>query len=127
MKVELCDLCEKRVDELNSTKVIIKDYKGITCDYNTAFPSKQEFEGVICDDCLNLLRENQTIRLKVMMGEHICKSESVPMSYGDAANILLDKMEQYYSTDNVTLSQEGIIAISKAIDACRILEEIGAK
>lgn len=57
MKVEICDLCEKRVNELNCTKIIIKDYKGITFDFNTAFPNKRKFEGVICDDCLNLLRE----------------------------------------------------------------------
>lgn len=58
MKIEICDLCEKRVDELNSTKVIIKDYKGITFDFGMAFPDKRKFEGVICDDCLDLLRKN---------------------------------------------------------------------
>ena len=57
MKVELCNLCEKRVDEFNSTKVIIKDYKGFTFDLGAVFPDKRKFEGVICDDCLNLLRE----------------------------------------------------------------------
>ena len=59
MKIEVCDLCEKRVDELNSTKVIIKDYKGIAFDFGMAFPDKRKFEGVICDDCLNLLRKRQ--------------------------------------------------------------------
>ena len=58
MKVELCDLCEKRVSELNSTKVIIKDYNGVSFDFGTAFPSKRKFKGIICDDCLKLLREN---------------------------------------------------------------------
>lgn len=57
MKVELCNLCEKRVNELNSTRVIIKDYKGITFDFDVALPDKRKFEGVICDDCLNLLRK----------------------------------------------------------------------
>lgn len=57
MKVELCDLCEKRVNDFNCTKVIIKDYNGITFDTVGAFPSKRRFEGVICDDCLKLLRE----------------------------------------------------------------------
>lgn len=56
MKIEICNLCEKRVDELNSTKVIIKDYKGIDFDFGMAFPDKRKFEGVICDDCLDLLR-----------------------------------------------------------------------
>lgn len=56
MKIEICNLCEKRVDELNSTKVIIKDYKGIDFDFGMAFPDKRKFEGVICDDCLSLLR-----------------------------------------------------------------------
>ena len=58
MKIEICNLCEKRVDELNSTKVIIKDYKGIDFDFGMAFPDKRKFEGVICDDCLSLLRKN---------------------------------------------------------------------
>ena len=58
MKIEICNLCEKRVDELNSTKVIIKDYKCIDFDFGMAFPDKRKFEGVICDDCLSLLRKN---------------------------------------------------------------------
>lgn len=59
MKIEVCNLCEKRVDELNSTKVIIKDYKGITFDFGMAFPDKRKCEGVICDDRLDLLREKE--------------------------------------------------------------------
>ena len=59
MKIEICNLCEKRVDKLNSTKVIIKDYKGITFDFDMAFPDKRKFKGVICDDCLSLLRRRQ--------------------------------------------------------------------
>ena len=57
MKVELCDLCEKRVNDFNCTKVIIKDYNGITFDIGGVFPSKRKFEGIICDDCLKLLKE----------------------------------------------------------------------
>lgn len=57
MKVEICDLCKKVVNELDYTKVIIKDYKGITFDFGMAFPDKRKFEGVICDDCLSLLRK----------------------------------------------------------------------
>lgn len=57
MKVELCNLCERRVSDLNSTKVIIEDYKGISFDFGEVFPNKRKFKGVICDDCLNLLKE----------------------------------------------------------------------
>ena len=57
MKVELCDFCEKRVNGLNSTKVIIQDYNGITFDIGGAFPCKRKFKGVICDDCLKLLKD----------------------------------------------------------------------
>lgn len=58
MKVELCDLCKKEVTKLNSTRIIIKDYKGIDFSLGIAFPRKRKFKGVICEDCLNLLEKN---------------------------------------------------------------------
>ena len=57
MKIEVCDLCEKKLGELNRTEVIIKDYKGMTFMCRTALPEKRKFKAVICDNCLNLLRE----------------------------------------------------------------------
>lgn len=57
MKIEVCDLCEKKLGELNRTEVIIKDYKGMTFENRTAFQEKRKFKAVICDDCLSLLRE----------------------------------------------------------------------
>ena len=59
MKIEVCDLCGKEVNECNSTKVIIKDYNGGHFDFGTAFPVKRRFTGVICDDCLKLLKERK--------------------------------------------------------------------
>ena len=61
MRAELCDLCECRVDEYSCTRVTIKDYKGIDYDFGMAFPDKRKFEGVICDDCLNLLIRKKKI------------------------------------------------------------------
>ena len=52
MKIEVCDLCGKRVDKLDSTKVIIKDYKGVSFDLCGPLPQKRRFRGVICDRCL---------------------------------------------------------------------------
>ena len=57
MKIEICDLCEKKLGELNRTEVIIKDYKGMTFEYGVAHQVKRKFKGTICDDCLTLLRE----------------------------------------------------------------------
>lgn len=59
MRIEVCDLCGSEVNEFSSTKVTIKDYKGITFDLGTVFPSKRKFSGVICDDCLELLKERK--------------------------------------------------------------------
>lgn len=58
MKIEICDLCECRVDKHNSTKVIIKDYKThVYTDYGSeAIPRK--WKGVICDKCLNQIINN---------------------------------------------------------------------
>lgn len=58
MKIEVCDLCGRRVNNLNSTNVIIKDYKGVKRGvFGTLFPTSRKFRGVICDGCLELLRE----------------------------------------------------------------------
>lgn len=59
MVIELCDLCGDRVYELNKTEVIIKDYKGVDFDFCMVFPAKRKFKGVICDDCLRLLKEKK--------------------------------------------------------------------
>lgn len=59
MIIEVCDLCNNRVHELNKTEVIIKDYKGLTFDFNMAFPARRRFKGLICDECLNLLRHKK--------------------------------------------------------------------
>lgn len=59
MKIEVCDLCNKRVHDMNKTEVIIKDHKGVSFDFNTALPAKRQFKGVICDDCLRLLKEKK--------------------------------------------------------------------
>ena len=56
MKIEVCDLCYKRVYDLTKTEVLIKDHKGISFSEFGAFPSKRTFRGVICDECLGLLR-----------------------------------------------------------------------
>lgn len=57
MKVEICDLCHKRVYESNKTTVIIKDFKGMDIDPTGVYPAKRKFEGVICNDCLKRLRD----------------------------------------------------------------------
>ena len=59
MKIEVCDLCGRKVDEYNRTKVIIKDYNGRMYDGTNAFLAKRKFSGVICDDCLELLKERK--------------------------------------------------------------------
>lgn len=58
MKVEICDLCYERVSALNKTTVTIEDYKGISFELNGVFPDKRKFKGVICDKCLNRLRNS---------------------------------------------------------------------
>ena len=55
MTIELCDLCNKRVRDLNKTVVTIEDRRGI--DFEFLFPAKRKFKGVICDECLRLLKE----------------------------------------------------------------------
>lgn len=57
MRIEICDLCRRPVSEFDYTEVTIKDYKGVTADQGGFFPAKRKFKGVICDDCLKLLRE----------------------------------------------------------------------
>ena len=57
MIIEVCNLCHKKVNEMNKTTVIIKDYKGMEFDLNGVWPAKRKFEGVICDDCLKRLRD----------------------------------------------------------------------
>ena len=60
MKIEICDLCNKPVSTHNKTKVIIKDCKGLEFDeFGRAWPCKRKFEGVICDECLQLLKEKR--------------------------------------------------------------------
>lgn len=56
MIVEVCDLCEKKVSETNKTIVTIEDCKGVTFDFGGPFPNKRKFKGVICDECLNILK-----------------------------------------------------------------------
>lgn len=60
MMIEVCDLCKKPVGNLNKTKVIIRDYKGVhisDCGFTT--PDERKFKGVICDDCLDKLRSSR--------------------------------------------------------------------
>ena len=47
MIVEVCDLCEKQVIETNKTVVTIEECKFLT---------KRKFRGIICNDCLNILK-----------------------------------------------------------------------
>jgi hypothetical protein len=56
MYIEVCDLCKKRVDEDNKTEIIIKDHKGITFKLGFPHSTNRKFKGVICNNCLNLLR-----------------------------------------------------------------------
>ena len=57
MLIEVCNLCKREVSSLCKTDVIIKDHKGLEFDIcGYALPAKRRFKGVICDDCLNLLR-----------------------------------------------------------------------
>lgn len=58
MIIEVCDLCKKPVYDLDKTEVIVKDYKGSTFEFGFVFPAKRRFKGVICDDCLELLRDS---------------------------------------------------------------------
>lgn len=58
MRIEVCDLCHSRVYEGKKTEVIIKDCKSITIDSYGISCSKRRFRGVICDECLKLLRDN---------------------------------------------------------------------
>lgn len=64
MKIEVCDLCNARVHDLNKTEVTITDHKGMTIDFGRAFPAKRKFKGVICDDCLNLLKAKVKVKNK---------------------------------------------------------------
>ena len=59
MKIEVCDLCGREVDEYNRTKVIIKEYKGTRYDGISVYPVKRKISGVICNDCLELLKERK--------------------------------------------------------------------
>lgn len=63
MMIEVCDLCKKPVNDLNKTEVIIKDYKGMEyCsygDYVGPIRKKRKIKGVICDNCLDKLRDNK--------------------------------------------------------------------
>lgn len=64
MQIEVCDLCERRVNNLNSTKVIIKDCK---------FPTSRKFKGVICDNCLKLLKEGNYNQIpKAVIYDGVC-------------------------------------------------------
>lgn len=58
MKVEICDLCYERVSEVTKTTVVIEDFKGYDFEFGHAFPAKRKFKGVICDKCLNRLRNS---------------------------------------------------------------------
>lgn len=58
MMIEVCDLCKKPVNDLNKTEVIIKDYKGLRYGLGV-YPDKRKIKGVICDNCLDKLRDNK--------------------------------------------------------------------
>lgn len=58
MNIEVCDICHQPVNDYNKTEVIIKDHKGFAIDfeYGFTYSTHRKFKGVICDDCLDLLR-----------------------------------------------------------------------
>ena len=64
MRVEICDLCHKRVFDTIKTTVTIEDYKGMSIEFGHAFPAKRKFKGVICDECLRRLRDGVEKELK---------------------------------------------------------------
>lgn len=58
MKIEICDLCGKKIDEYKHTKVIIKERNGKKYDV-FGILVERKFKGVICDDCLKLLKDKK--------------------------------------------------------------------
>lgn len=63
MLIEVCDLCGNQVSSTNKTEIIIKDNKGLHVDeYGHPWPCKRRFKGVICDDCLQFLKEKNHAR-----------------------------------------------------------------
>ena len=58
MKIEVCDLCECRVDKYNSTRVTIKDYKALLYTEYGSKAVPRKWKGVICDNCLNQIVNN---------------------------------------------------------------------
>lgn len=59
MLIEVCNLCNRKVSDFNKTEVIIKDHNGVEFDLGYIFRAKRRFKGVICDDCLELLRGSE--------------------------------------------------------------------
>lgn len=54
---ELCDICLQPVGEIDSTRIVLKDYKGLSFgSFGEAEPSKRKWKGVICDKCLEAFR-----------------------------------------------------------------------
>lgn len=60
MVIEVCDLCKHPVSSVNKTEVIIQDFKGMTFELDGVFPAKRKFKGVICDKCLDTLRNSNS-------------------------------------------------------------------
>lgn len=57
MLIEVCDLCRCEVCGIDKTEVIIKDHKGLEFDiFGYALPAKRRYKAVICEDCLERLR-----------------------------------------------------------------------
>lgn len=57
MIIEVCDLCKNEVHGIDKIEVIIKDHKGLEFDmFGYAFPAKRRYKAVICEDCLERLR-----------------------------------------------------------------------
>jgi hypothetical protein len=60
MLIEVCDICKRPVNTINKTEVIIQDFKGMTFELDGVFPAKRKFKGVICNKCLDLLRDSNS-------------------------------------------------------------------
>ena len=52
-----CDLCDRDMSkDENATKVTWEDNEGVEFDYHGIFRRPRKFEAVICDNCLEFLR-----------------------------------------------------------------------
>ena len=74
MKIEVCDICQKRVSEYNSIEVSIKDYKGwYVDDHGYIHRDKRKFKGAICEQCLAILRKGNDSTYKAIEVERLGK------------------------------------------------------